>query len=128
MAHKLLQQIKTSLFIFIIHSTCIFFTTLVCLKVHCLELCRPAYLALAEGALGAVFDPGGAAETGDVVLVRAGLGDVVADGVGQAGVADAAGAALALWHHRELAAYWGAGQWPAVHLALLWEGRERERE
>lgn len=75
-------------------------------------------LALAQGALRAVFDPGGAAEAGDVVLVRARLGDVVADGVGLAGVGDTAGTALALGHHRELAVHGRAGQRPAVHLAL----------
>lgn len=75
-------------------------------------------LALTEGALGAVFDPGGSAEAGDAVLVGAGLGDVVADGVGLAGVAHAAGAALALRDHRELTVHGRAGQRPAVHLPL----------
>lgn len=85
-----------------------------------------AHLALAEGALGAMFNPGGAAEAGDAVLVRARLGDVVADGVGLAGVGDAAGTALALGHHGELAVHGRAGQGPAVHLPLLgnrWEGQ-----
>lgn len=77
------------------------------------------HLALAEGALGAVFNPGGAAEAGDAVLVRARLGDVVADGVGLAGVGDAAGTALALGHHGELTVHGRARQGPAVHLPLL---------
>lgn len=54
------------------------------------------------------------------MLVRARLGDVVADGVGLAGVSDAAGTALALGHHGELAVHGGAWQGPAVHLPLLW--------
>lgn len=80
------------------------------------------YLALAEGAFSAVFDPGGAAEALNAMLVRARLGDVVADGVGLAGVNDAAGTALAFGHHRELTVHWRARQGPAVHLTLLWEG------
>lgn len=79
----------------------------------------PAYLALAQGALCAVFNPGGAAEAWDVVLVCARLGDVVADGVGLAGVSDTAGTALALGHHSKLAVHRGARQRPAVHLPLL---------
>lgn len=93
-------------------------------------MCLPnAHLALAEGALGAMFNPGGAAEARDAVLVRARLGDVVADGVGLAGVGDAAGTALALGHHGELAVHGRAGQGPAVHLPLLrnrWEERRGE--
>lgn len=75
-------------------------------------------LALAEGALGAVFDPGGAAEALDAVLVHARLGDVVADGVGLTGISDAAGTAFALGHHREFTVHMGAQQGPAVHLPL----------
>lgn len=77
------------------------------------------HLTLAQCALCAVFNPGGAAEAWDVVLVCARLGDVVADGVGLAGVSDTAGAALALWHHGELTVHRRAGQRPAVHLSLL---------
>lgn len=57
---------------------------------------------MAEGALGAVFNPRGSAEAWDAVLVRARFCDVVADGVSLAGVGDTAGTALALGHHREL--------------------------
>lgn len=53
------------------------------------------------------------------MLVRARLSDVVADGVGLAGVGDAAGTALALGHHGELAVHRRARQGPAVHLPLL---------
>lgn len=53
------------------------------------------------------------------MLVCARLGDVVADGVGLAGVSDAAGTALALGHHGELTVNRRAGQGPAVHLPLL---------
>lgn len=88
----------------------------------------PSYLALAEGALGAVFNPGGAAEAGDVVLVRARLGDVVADGVGLAGVGDTAGTALAFGHHGKLTVHKRARQGPAVHLPLLWSRWERQFE
>lgn len=59
------------------------------------------------------------------MLVRARLGDVVADGVGLAGVGDAAGTALALGHHGELTVHRRARQRPAVHLPLLptrWDG------
>ena len=53
------------------------------------------------------------------MLVRARLGDVVADGVGLAGVGDTAGAALALRHHGKLAVHGRAWQRPAIHLPLL---------
>lgn len=53
------------------------------------------------------------------MLVRARLGDVVADGVGLAGVGDTAGTALALGHHGKLAVHRRARQGPAVHLPLL---------
>lgn len=59
------------------------------------------------------------------MLVHASLGDVVADGVGLAGVGDAAGTALTLGHHGELAVHGRARQGPAVHLPLLpsrWDG------
>lgn len=71
-----------------------------------------------------MFNPGGAAEAGDVVFVRARLGDVVADAVGLAGVVDAARAALPLRHHSKLAIYRRAWQGPAVHLTLLQSRRE----
>lgn len=58
------------------------------------------------------------------MLVRARLGDVVADGVGLAGVGDTAGTALALRHHSKLAVHRRARQRPAVHLPLLWRQRE----
>lgn len=66
-----------------------------------------------------MFDPGGAAEARDAVLVGARLGDVVANGVRLAGVAHAPRAALALGHRRELAVDGRARQRPAVHLPLL---------
>lgn len=53
------------------------------------------------------------------MLVCARLGDVVADGVGLAGVGDTAGTALALRHHGKLAVHGRARQRPAVHLPLL---------
>lgn len=72
------------------------------------------------------------------MLVRTCLGDVVADGVGLAGVGDTAGTALALGHHSKLAVHRRARQRPAIHLPLLrrwrWnlkriaEQREREKE
>lgn len=58
------------------------------------------------------------------MLVRARLGDVVADGVGLAGVGDTAGTALALGHHGKLAVHRRARQRPAVHLPLLQRWRE----
>lgn len=60
------------------------------------------------------------------MLVRARLGDVVADGVGLAGVGDTAGTALALGHHGKLTVHRRARQRPAVHLPLLRRQRERE--
>lgn len=75
-------------------------------------------LALAQCAVGAVFDPGRAAEAGDAVLVLAGLGDVVADSVSLARVRDTAWAALALGHQCEVTVHRRAGQRPAVHLTL----------
>lgn len=62
------------------------------------------------------------------MLVRARLGDVVADGVGLAGVGDTAGTALALRHHGKLAVHRRARQRPAVHLPLLWSRWERQFE
>lgn len=53
------------------------------------------------------------------MLVRTCLGDVVADGVGLAGVGDTAGTALALGHHSKLAVHRRARQRPAIHLPLL---------
>ena len=53
------------------------------------------------------------------MLVCARLGDVVADGVGLAGVGDTARTALALGHYSELTVHGRARQRPAVHLALL---------
>lgn len=75
-------------------------------------------LALAQRALCAVFDPGGAAEPCDPVFVLAGLGDVIADGVCLARVRDAAWAAFALGHQREVTVGRWAGQRPAVHFPL----------
>lgn len=83
-----------------------------------------SYLTLAQGALGAMFNPGGAAEARDVVLVCARLGDVIAYGVGLAGVRDTAGTALALGHHSKLTVDGRARQRPAVHLPLLQKAQE----
>lgn len=77
------------------------------------------HLALAEGALSAVFEPGGATEARDPVFVLAGLGDVVADAVSLARVRHAVSTALTLRHQREVTVRHWAGQWPAVHLSLL---------
>lgn len=52
------------------------------------------------------------------MLIRARLGDVVADGVSLAGVGDTAGTALALRHHSKLTVHGRARQRPAVHLPL----------
>lgn len=91
----------------------------VCLSAH---VCVCDYLALAQRALGAVFDPGGAAEPRDPVFILAGFGDVIADGVCLARVRDAARAAFALGHQREVAVGRWAGQRPAVHFPLLNNG------
>lgn len=78
------------------------------------------YLALAHGTFRAVFGPSGAAEASDSVLIHAGLGHVVPDGVGQAGVHDAAWAALPLRDHRKLAVrHRRTRHGPAVHLSSL---------
>lgn len=87
------------------------------------HLCVCNYLALAQRALRAVFDPGGAAEPRDPVFVLAGLGDVIADGVCLARVRDAARAAFALGHQREVAVGRRTGQRPAVHFPLLNTGK-----
>lgn len=52
------------------------------------------------------------------MLVGAGFGDVVADGISLARVGHTAGAALTLRYHRELTVHWRTGQRPAVHLSL----------
>lgn len=62
------------------------------------------------------------------MLVRARLGDVVADGVGLAGVGDAAGAALPLGHRGKLAVHGRARQGPAVYLPLLWSSWDRNTD
>lgn len=77
-----------------------------------------AVLALAEGALGAMLDPRGPGEADHIHLVQAGLGDVVADGVGLARVGHAAPAALAVWQDAELTLGLRTGQGPAVGLPL----------
>lgn len=64
------------------------------------------------------------------MLVGARLGDVVADGVGLAGIGDTAGAALALGHQGKLAVHGWARQGPAVNLPLLkkqFEKKENKR-
>lgn len=63
------------------------------------------YLALAKCAFGAMLDPGGAAEASNTMLIRACLGDIVADGVGLAWVGDATRAALTLRDHSEVTVY-----------------------
>lgn len=77
------------------------------------------YLALAESALGAMFDPRGAGEAHHIHLVQASLGDVIANGVGLAGVGDTARAALTLREHAEFTFHIWARQGPAVHFPLL---------
>lgn len=79
---------------------------------------RP-YLALAECALRAMFDPRGASEAHHIHLIQAGFGDVIANGVGLARVGDTALAALTLWEHAEFTFHLWAGQGPAVHFPLL---------
>lgn len=74
---------------------------------------------MAECALCAMFDPGGAAEAHDAVFILASPGDVIADALSQARVCDTAWAAFALGHHGEVAMCRRAQQWPAVHLSLL---------
>lgn len=61
------------------------------------------------------------------MVVRARLGDVVADGVSQTGVSDTAGTALALRHHSELAVHRWTRQRPAVHLPLLYSREDEEK-
>lgn len=78
------------------------------------------YLALAEGTLRAVFGPSGAAEASDPVFIYAGLGDVIPNRIGQAGVRDAAWTTLALWNHRKLTVcHWRTRYGPAVHFTPL---------
>lgn len=52
------------------------------------------------------------------MLICTGLGDVVADGVGLAGVNHTAGTAFTFRHHSELTVHRRAGQRPAVYLPL----------
>lgn len=77
------------------------------------------YLALAESALRAMFDPRGASEAHHVHLVQAGFGDVIANGVGLARVGDTARAALTLREHAEFTFHLWARQGPAIHFPLL---------
>lgn len=77
-----------------------------------------AILALAEGALCAMLYPGGSSEANDVGFIQTRFGDVVANGVGLAGVGDTAGAALVLGEHTELTVHLRARQGPAVNLSL----------
>lgn len=78
------------------------------------------YLALAHGTFCAVFGPSGAAEASDSILVHAGLGHIVSDCVGQAGVDDTARTALALWNHCKLTVrHRRTRHGPTVHLSAL---------
>lgn len=77
-----------------------------------------AILALAESALGALFDPRGASEADHIHLIQASFGDVIANGVSLARVGDTAWAALPLWENAEFAFHLRAGQGPAVHFPL----------
>ena len=86
---------------------------------------RSTYLTLAGGAGRVRHVPRVPAEAGDARGVQARLPDVVRQVVGQAGVSDAARAALALGHRRVLARQHGANQRPAVDLPLLQGARGR---
>lgn len=90
-----------------------------------LHLYNLPYLALAEGALCAMLDPRGSREADDVGFIQTRFGDVVADGVGLAGVSDTARAALVLGEDTELTVHLWAWQRPAVNLSLLFSERTR---
>lgn len=84
---------------------------------------REPYLALAEGTLCAVLDPGRPSEANHIHLVQAGFGDVIADGVGLTRIGDTAWAALILRKDTKFTLYLWASQGPAVNFSLLW-GKE----
>ena len=76
--------------------------------------------------------PGRPSEANHIHLIQTGFGDVIADGVGLAGVRDTARTALTLWKDTELTLYLWARQGPAVNFSLLQgngpERREAEKE
>jgi hypothetical protein len=80
---------------------------------------REPYLALAEGTLRAVLDPGRPGEANHVHLVQAGFGDVIADGVGLTRIGDTAWAALVLRKDAKFTFYLWASQGPTVNFSLL---------
>ena len=77
-----------------------------------------AVLALAEGALRAVLDPGRPSEANHVHLVQAGFGDVIADRVSLTRIGDTAWAALVLRKDTKFTLYLWASQGPAVNFSL----------
>lgn len=77
-----------------------------------------AILALAEGTLRAVLDPGRPGEANHVHLVQAGFGDVIADGVGLTRIGDTAWAALVLRKDAKFTFYLWASQGPTVNFSL----------
>lgn len=77
-----------------------------------------AILALAESTLSAMFDPRGASEANHIHFIQASFGDVIADGVGLAGVSDTARTALVLREHTEFTLHLWARQGPTVDFPL----------
>lgn len=77
-----------------------------------------AVLALAEGTLCAMLDPGRSSEANHVHLVQASFGDIVADGVGLARICDTTWATLALRQDTKFTLHFGARQGPTVDFSL----------
>lgn len=77
-----------------------------------------AILALAEGALCAMLYPRRSSEANDIGFIQTCFGDVVANGVGLAGVSDTAWAALVLREDTEFTVHLWAWQGPAVNFSL----------
>lgn len=72
-----------------------------------------------------MLDPRRSSEADDVGFVQTRFSDVVADGVGLAGVSDTAWAALVLREDTELTVHLRAWQRPAVNFSLLFSERTR---
>lgn len=77
-----------------------------------------AILALAEGALCAMLNPRRSSEANDIGFIQTCFSDVVANGVGLAGVSDTAWAALVLGEDTEFTVHLWARQGPAVNFSL----------
>lgn len=72
-----------------------------------------------------MLNPRRSSEANDVGLIQTRFSDIIADGVGLAGVCDTAWAALVLGEDTELTVHLWAWQGPTVNFSLLFSERTR---